>query len=113
MDGYSDVGSFKAKQFCDYSDGGSLKAARLCDESRIHMAPVLPVSHALVSALMTSGKEDTGGTSVATFDSASSFWVCDNSATGHIFKLKSMFCGSLVPSVWTVSTATGYSEKNY
>ena len=75
------------------------------------MAPELPVSHALVSALATSDEKDTGGTSVATFDSASSFWVCDNSATGHICKSKSMFHGPLVPSVWTVSTATGYSEK--
>ena len=94
-----------------YSDAGPFEATRLCDESRVRMAPVLPVSHALVSALATSGEEDTGGTSVATFDSASSFWVCDNSATGHICKSKSMFHGPLVPSVWTVSTATGYSEE--
>ena len=102
MDGYTDetgMGIF-----------GLLKAPGLCDETRISMTPVLPVSHALVSAFTLSGREDTGETSVATFDSASLFWVCDNSATGHIYKSKSMFRGPLVPSVCTVSTATGYSE---
>ena len=103
------VGPPEATKF--YAEIGPLESTKFCAESQIRMAPVLPVSHALVSALTTSGEEDTGSTSVATFDSASSFWVCDNSATGHICNSKSMFHGPLVPSVWTVSTATGYSEK--
>jgi hypothetical protein len=36
----------------------------------------------------------------------SSFWVCDNAATGHICKDKSSF-SSLVPSIYSVSTANG------
>ena len=89
IDGYSSDGPLKATKI------GPLEATKCYVESQIQ----LPVSHALVSALTTAGEEDTGSTSVATFDSASSFWVCDNSATGHICKSKSMFHGPLVPSV--------------
>ena len=78
--------------FFDVGDGCpdtiTIVAAELCDKSRVHVAPVLLVAHALVSALATSGEEETGGISVAAFDSASSFWVCDNSATGHICNSK-------------------------
>ena len=41
------------------------------------------------------------------FDTDSSFWVCDNSATGHICKDKSLFTGDLVPSIFEVGSATG------
>jgi hypothetical protein len=44
------------------------------------------------------------------FDTDSSFWVCDNSATGHICNDKSLFSGELVPSIYTVGAATGTSE---
>ncbi len=43
------------------------------------------------------------------FDTDSSFWVCDNSATGHIWKDKSLFTGDLVPSIFEVGSATGIS----
>jgi len=43
------------------------------------------------------------------FDTDSSFWVCDNSATGHICKDKSLFTGDLVPSIFEVGSATGIS----
>ena len=43
------------------------------------------------------------------FDTDSSFWVCDNSATGHICKVKSLFTGDLVPSIFEVGSATGIS----
>jgi hypothetical protein len=41
------------------------------------------------------------------FDTDSSFWVCDNSATGHICMDKSLFTGDLVPSIFEVGLATG------
>jgi hypothetical protein len=44
------------------------------------------------------------------FDTDSSFWVCDNSATGHICNDKSLFSGELVPSMYIVGAATGTSE---
>jgi hypothetical protein len=39
------------------------------------------------------------------FDTDSSFWVCDNAATGHICKHKSLFSGDLVPLIYIISTA--------
>ena len=41
------------------------------------------------------------------FDTDSSFWVCDNAATGHICRDKSLFSGDLVPLIYEVSTANG------
>jgi hypothetical protein len=41
------------------------------------------------------------------FDTDSSFWVCNNSATGHICKDKSLFSRELVPSIFKVGSATG------
>jgi hypothetical protein len=41
------------------------------------------------------------------FYSDSSFWVCDNSATGHICNDKSLFTDELVPSIYEVGSATG------
>ena len=69
------------------------------------------LSHALVTALATSDKDTGGSSSVATFDSASSFWVCDNSATGHVCNSKSMYHGPMVPSIYAISTATGCSDE--
>jgi hypothetical protein len=44
------------------------------------------------------------------FDTGSSFWVCDNAATGHICKVKSLFSGDLVPLIYVVSTANGINS---
>ena len=44
------------------------------------------------------------------FDTDSSFWVCDNSATGHICKDKALFTGDLVPSIYEIGSATGISN---
>jgi len=46
---------------------------------------------------------------ISFFDTDSSFWVCDNSATGHICKDKSLFTGDLVPSIFEIGSATGIS----
>jgi len=43
------------------------------------------------------------------FDADSSFWVCDNSATGHICNDKALFTDELVPSIYEVGSATGIS----
>ena len=43
------------------------------------------------------------------FDMDSSFWVCDNSATGHICNNKELFTDELVPSIYEVGSATGIS----
>ncbi len=45
------------------------------------------------------------------FDRESSFWVCNNSATGHICNDKSLFSGELVPSIYIVGAVTGTSEQ--
>ena len=47
---------------------------------------------------------------MTSFDTDSSFWVCDNSATGHICNDRSLFTGDLVPSIYIVGAATGTSE---
>ena len=47
---------------------------------------------------------------MATFDSNSAFWVCDNSATGHICNQANMFHGPLKPSNCGVQSATGTSD---
>jgi hypothetical protein len=47
---------------------------------------------------------------ISFFDTDSLFWVCNNSATGHICNDKSLFSGELVTSIYTVGTATGTSE---
>jgi hypothetical protein len=44
------------------------------------------------------------------FDTDSSFWVCDDSATGHICNDRSLFTGDLVPSIYIVGAATGTLE---
>jgi hypothetical protein len=49
-------------------------------------------------------------TATSSFDTDSSFWVCNNSATGHICNDKSLFSGELVPSIYIVGTATGSSK---
>jgi len=43
------------------------------------------------------------------FNTDSSFWVCDNSATGHICNNKELFKDELVPSIYEVDSATGIS----
>jgi hypothetical protein len=43
------------------------------------------------------------------FDTDSSFWVCNNSATGHICNNKELFTDELVPSIYEVGSATGIS----
>jgi hypothetical protein len=46
---------------------------------------------------------------LSSFDTDSSFWVCDNSATGHICNTASLFTNELVPSIFEVGSATGIS----
>jgi hypothetical protein len=41
------------------------------------------------------------------FDTDSSFWVCNNSATGHICNDKSLCTDELVPSIYDIGLATG------
>jgi hypothetical protein len=45
-------------------------------------------------------------------DTDSSFWVCNNSATGHVRKDNSLFSGELIPSICVVGTATDTSEPS-
>ncbi len=47
---------------------------------------------------------------MTSFDTDSSFWVCDNLATGHICNNKKLFIGVLVPSIYIVGAATGTLE---
>ncbi len=47
---------------------------------------------------------------VIPFNTVSSFWVCNNLATGHICNIKSLFSGEMVPSIYIVGAATGKTE---
>jgi len=47
---------------------------------------------------------------MTSFDTDSSFWVCDNSATRHICNDKKLFIGDLNPSIYIVGAATGTLE---
>ncbi len=46
------------------------------------------------------------------FDTDSSFWVCDDSATGHICNNKNLFTNKLVPLIYQVGSATGILVPN-
>jgi hypothetical protein len=47
---------------------------------------------------------------VIAFDTDSSFWVCNDWATGHICKNKSLFSGEMVPLIDIVGAAMGTTE---
>ena len=47
---------------------------------------------------------------MTSFNIDSSFWVCDNLATGHICKDRTLFIGNLVSLIYIVGAATGTSE---
>jgi hypothetical protein len=51
---------------------------------------------------------DIKGDTMISFDTDSLFWVCDNAASGHICKDKSLFSGDLVPLIYIVRTANGF-----
>jgi hypothetical protein len=53
---------------------------------------------------------DIEGEMMISFNTDSLFWVCDNAATGHICKDKSLFSGNLVPLIYIVSTANGINS---
>ena len=48
-----------------------------------------------------------GDESMLSFDTNSSFWVCNNASTGHNCRDKSLCSGYLVPLIYEVSTANG------
>jgi hypothetical protein len=47
---------------------------------------------------------------MTSFNTDSSFGVCDNLVTGHICNDRTLFTGDLVPSIYIVGAATGTSE---
>jgi hypothetical protein len=47
---------------------------------------------------------------MTSFDTDSSFWVCDNSATSHICNDRTLFIGNLVSLIYIVGAATGTLE---
>jgi hypothetical protein len=75
--------------------------------------PSLATSNAILgfttfafSTLAASVHENT----MLSFDTDSTFWVCNNLATGHICNDKNLFTGDLVPSIYIVGAATGTLE---
>ena len=70
-----------------------------------------PMPYSLLLALTTSDDKYSGNSLVATFDGDSSFWVCDNSATGHICNDTSMYHSPLVPSIYWIGTAHRVTVK--
>jgi hypothetical protein len=63
------------------------------------------ICHDKAAAYMTS--DSLGNESMLSFNTDSSFWVCDNAATGNICQDKSLFSGDLVLLIYKVSTANG------
>ncbi len=49
---------------------------------------------------------------LSSFDTDSSFLVCDNSATGHMCNNKALFADEVVLSILQVGSATGISVPN-
>ena len=60
----------------------------------------------------TTNMDDDVDNQMATFDTDSSFWICDNSATGHICKDITLFHGELTPSRFDVGSATGRTSPD-
>jgi hypothetical protein len=58
-------------------------------------------------AAYATAESDIEGDMMISFDTNSLFWVCDNAATGHICKDKSLFSSDLVPLIYIISTANG------
>jgi hypothetical protein len=49
---------------------------------------------------------------LSSFNTDSSFWVCDDLATGHICNNKDLFTNKLVPPIYQVGSATGILVPN-
>jgi hypothetical protein len=60
------------------------------------------IAHTMMADLSTLGP-------LSSFDTDSSFWVCNNSATGQICNNKTLFTDELVPLIFEVGSATGIS----
>ena len=65
--------------------------------------------HAFTCIALTTKADLPTFDALLSFDTDSSFWVCDNSATGHICNNKCLFIDDLVPSIYEVGSATGIS----
>ena len=70
------------------------------------------VAQTLVTALTTADEDQFGDTRMLAFDTDSSFWVCNNSATGNICNDIKHLHGKLVPSIYIVGTTTGTSSPD-
>jgi hypothetical protein len=70
-------------------------------ESTSHATSILVIAAYLTFAAMAQLSN------LSFFDADSSFWICENSATGHICKDKSLFTVDLVPSIFKLGSATG------
>jgi hypothetical protein len=49
---------------------------------------------------------------MTSFNSDSSFWICNSAATGHTCNDKSSFSGNPVPSIYEVKTANGIDSSS-
>jgi hypothetical protein len=71
-----------------------------------------PESKRVMRIYATTNMDDDVDNQMATFDTDSSFWICDNSATGHICKDITLFHGELTPSIFDVGSATGKTSPD-
>ena len=71
-----------------------------------------PIKKVLTSVFTTSDEENMSTDSRVAFDTDSTFWVCDNSATGHVCNDKALFHGPLVPSRYQIGSATGTTSPD-
>ncbi len=70
------------------------------NESTLQGIPILVYSTLTDSSLLNP---------LISFDTDSLFWICDNSATGHVCNDRTFFSRELVPSIYDVGSATGTS----
>ena len=100
--------SWSSKRKCFPDSSLNKHKARLCK----HDAIGTPVAQVLVTALTTAVEDQFGNNHMLTFDTDSSFWVCNSSATGNICNDIKHFHGKLVPSIYSVSATTGTSSPD-
>ena len=84
-------------------------------DSHDNIIPLLhprPVRKVLTSVLATADDDNMGMDSRVAFDTDSTFWVCNNSTTGHVCNDKSLFHGPLIPSHYQIGSATGTSSPD-
>jgi hypothetical protein len=85
--------------FLGFGHGFCTHIFSICrNESTLQGIPILVYSTLTDSSLLNP---------LISFDMDSLFWICNNSAMGHVCNDRTLFLGELVPSIYEVGSATG------